>query len=161
MKNSCIVPVLALRVFESPREIVTVNGTKTLRHGALVFMSEVGGTKAVNLSAKQLDNLAGLAGINRTGKEGWLAFKNLVGLGRSRAMVTVEEYKEGDEFILADKTSGKHTVDGTSVTVDAVILADGVVKEMDTKTIDIVNEWNKFVIPSVENIPEIAPVGTN
>lgn len=156
-----IVPILALRVFESAREIITVNGTKTVRHGALVFQTEVSGTNAVNLSAKQLDNLAGLAGVNRTGKEGWLAFKSLVGLGRSRAQVTVEEYKEGDEFLNADKTVGKHTKDGVSISVDAIMLADATVKAMDEKTIEVVNDWNKFVIPSVQSIAEVEQLGVN
>ena len=161
MKTSIIAPVLALRVYESEREIITVNGTKTKRCGAIVFMSEVGGTKSVTLSAKQHDNLAGLAGVNHIGKEGWLVFKGLVGLGRSRAMVTVEEYKSGDEFVNADKTIGKHTVDGTAVQVEAIMLADDVVKTQDTELVKIANNWNKFVIPSLEAIKENELVGQN
>lgn len=156
-----IVPILALRVFESSREIITVNGTKTVRDGAVVFQTEVNGTNAVNLSAKQLNNLAGLAGVNKTGKEGWLAFKGLVGLGRSRAQVTVEEYKEGDEFLNADKTVGKHTKDGVSITVDAIMLAESTVKSMDAKLIETINDWNKFVIPSIESIVEVEQLGVN
>lgn len=165
MKTSKIVPVLALRVYESPREEVTVNGTKVVRCGALTLQTEVDGTKALKLSAKQLDNLAGLAGINYSGKAGWLAFKSLIGLCRSRAMITVEEYKTGDEYSMKGADGkpviGKHTVDGRNITVDAIMLADGVVKDMDAKTIDIVNSWNKFVIPEVETVKEFDQDGVN
>jgi hypothetical protein len=161
MKTSILASVLALRVFDSSREIVTVNGTKTVREGALVFMTEVGGTKSVNLSAKQLDNLAGLAGVNCKGKAGWLSFKSDVGLNRSKALVTIEEYKEGDEFINADKTVGKHTKDGVSVTVDAVILADKVVDRMDAVNAEVKKRWNEFTLPSIESITEPELVGQN
>ena len=164
MKTSLIAPVLALRVYESPREETTVNGTKVTRCGAVVFMTEVGGTKAVKLSAKQLDNLAGLAGVNKTGREGWNVFKSDIGLARSKAMVTLEEYKEGDEFtskVDGKDVIGKHTRDGISVGVDAIILADRVVERMDAVNAEVKKRWNEFIIPGLESIPEPDNAGVN
>ena len=161
MKNSYVVPVLFLDVFTSPREMVTKNGTKIVREGNLVFASEVGGTRNIFLSAKQLDRQASINGVNKTGIEGWRALKDLVGVGRTKAQVTVEEYKTGDEFVNADKTVGKHTVDGSNTSVDALILADSVVTMKDKKAIELTMEWNKYSIPEIEAVKEAVALGVN
>lgn len=162
MKTSYVVPVLFLDVFATPREMVTKNGTKITRVGNLVFQSEVGGTRNVFLSAKQLDRQASINGVNRAGIDGWRALKDLVGVGRTKAQVSVEEYKAGDEYTdTVTGAVGKHTVDGTNVGIDALILADSVVSMKDQCTIELTQEWNKYSIPEIEAVKEATPVGLN
>ena len=162
MKTSFIAPVLFLDVFSTEREMTTVNGTKIKRAGNLVFQNEVGGTRNVFLSAKQLDRQAAICGVNRTGMQAWLAMKDLIGVGRTKAQVTIEEYKAGDDYL--DTTTGevkKHQKDGNQVSIDALLLADKVTELKDKKVIELTNEWNQYVIPEISVVPEIVPTGVN
>lgn len=164
MKTISIVPVLFLDVFAAEREMTTKNGTKIKRSGNLVFQQEVGGTRNVFLSAKQLDRQAAIAGVNRTGLPAWYVFKDLIGVGRTRAQVTVEDYKAGDDYL--DTLTGevkKHTVSGSNVSIDAIFLSDKVSEMKTKKAIELTNEWNQYAIPEVEAAPmvEVVPTGVN
>lgn len=165
-KTAVIATVSHLNIYSATREIITVNGTKTYKDGALVLQSEVGGTTAINLTGKELDHLAKLAGIRVTGRQGWNLFADLIsinmGADSAKARLSIEEYKAGDEYLLADKkTVEKHKVDGTNVRVEAVTYRDTVRTQLMESTIKQVKELNAMSMPAVELIAENVPAGVN
>lgn len=150
-----------LRIFESTRDEVTVNGTKRQVDGALILADEVGGTKAIKLTGKQLNNLASIADLNRTGREAWNILKSLVGVNRSTAIVTIESYKEGDEYVRADNTVGKHTRTGENVQVDVIQLNNSVQKKIDDAVVSVMVAWKQNRIPTAESLKEGDDDGMN
>lgn len=149
MKSKVIATVSHLRIYPSTREVITKKGTKTYREGALILMNEVGGTTAIELSAKQLDNLAGIANVNVAGKEGWFLFKGLIGVGRAKAVLALETYKAGDEYVGANNVVGKHEFDGTNVSVEVIQLADTIQNKLDDAITHAVVNWKSMLIPDV------------
>jgi hypothetical protein len=154
MKTKVNVRVSHLRIYDATREEKTVNGTTVYRDGALILADEVGGTTAVKLSAKQLNNLAGIANVNRPGREGWLVLKGLIGVDRSTANVTIESYKEGDEYAKADGTVGKHTKTGENVSVDTIVIHPFVQKKMDDAIVKVAIGWNTYTLPTIESLKD-------
>ena len=154
MRKKINAPVDHLRIFPTTRDETTVNGTARKVDGALILSEEVGGTTAIKLTGKQLDNLAGIAGINRTGRDAWNMLKALVGVDRSRANLTVESYKEGDEYVKADNTVGKHTKTGENVQVDAIAINPHVQAKIDKAVVDVLIGWNNTAVPTLESLKD-------
>jgi hypothetical protein len=139
-----------LRIYPVEREVTsTVNGVKSLRAGALILLENLpasNGQKASNameLSGKQLDNLAGMHGIRATGRKGWLQFSTLVGVGKSACAVSFEEHQAGDTYVDATGAEQKYTKTSTQSTLDSVILPDRIVNKIVDATIDAIINWEE------------------
>lgn len=143
METNLTVRVDYLRIYDEPKPVTsTVNKVKSLRHGALILLErlpdesgELTGTKVIQLSAKQLNNLAGISHIKGVGKERWDDFAKLMQVGKSLANITINHYKKGDVYIDADLKENKHTQDGSNPSVNSIILPNSVVDAFVQSTI--------------------------
>lgn len=139
-----------LRIYPVEREVTSsVNGVKSLRAGALILLENLPKSEgqkdanAMELSAKQLDNLAGMHGIRATGRKGWLQLSTLVGVGKSACAVSFEEHKAGDTYVDATGAEQKYTKTSTQSTLDSVILSDRITNKMVDATIDAIINWEE------------------
>jgi hypothetical protein len=137
-----------LRVYPEVREVESsVTKTKGKRAGALVLMDmlphsdDQAEANAIELSPKQLDNLASMHGIRSTGREAWNDLAVYIGVGKSVAVVSAEEHKKGDTYIDADSNEQKYTKTSTNCGVDSIILPDKVTNTLVEKTIEKNINW--------------------
>lgn len=175
MKTTRKMLVNYLRIYPTEREVVSaVNGVKGLRAGALILMENLPtsdgqrASNAMELSGRQLDNLAGMHGIRAVGRKGWLQLSTLVGVGKSACVVSFEEHKAGDKYVDATGTEQKYTKTSTQSTLDSIILPDRIVNKIVDATIESIINWEeedsvtKMLRGSVENedavIEELTPV---
>jgi len=150
MKVTKRMPVNFLRIYPVEREVTSaVNGIKSLRAGALVLLENLpasSGQKesnAMELSGKQLDNLASMHGIRATGRKGWMQLATLVGVGKSACAVSCEEHKAGDTYVDSTGVEQKYTKTSTNSTLDSIILPDRVTSKMIDRTIDAIINWEE------------------
>lgn len=171
MKVTKRMPVNYLRIYPVEREVTSaVNGVKSLRAGALILLENLpasNGQKASNameLSGKQLDNLASMHGIRATGRKGWLQLATLVQVGKSACAVSFEEHTAGDTYVDTTGVEQKYTKTSTNSTLDSIILPDKVTAKMVDKTIDAIINWeeedsvSKLLKGELEDEKEVVPV---
>lgn len=127
MKTVKTVRVNFLRIYPVEREVTSTNGVKGIRAGALVLIDEpAAGVTAIELSPKQLTNLASMHGIRTTGRESWNDLAVLTGVGKSVATVSCEEHKAGDKYVDKDGNEAAYQKTYTACGVDSIILPDRV-----------------------------------
>jgi hypothetical protein len=149
MKNIVTLPVNFLRIYPVEREVTSVNGVKGTRAGALVLRATLphsAGQKennAIELSAKQLDNLASMHGIRATGRKGWSQLQTLVGVGKSACVVSAEEHQKGDVYVGTDGAEKEYTMTSTNCGLDSIVLPDKVTSAMIAKTIDAIINYEE------------------
>ena len=150
MKTQKPLLVNFLRIYPVERDVTSVNGVKGKRAGALVLRENLpssSGQKvsnAVELSAKQLDNLASMHGIRATGKKGWSQFATLIGVGKSACIVSSEEHAKGDKYV--DTLTGEekeYSQTSTNNSIDSIVLPDRVTAKMIDKTIEDIINFNE------------------
>jgi hypothetical protein len=150
MKVTKRMSVNYLRIYPVEREVVSaVNNVKSLRAGALILLENLpasNGQKesnAMELSGKQLDNLASMHGIRAIGRKGWLQLATLVGVGKSACAVSFEEHKAGDPYVDSTGAEQKYTKTSTNSTLDSIILSDKITSKMVDRTIDAIINWEE------------------
>lgn len=134
MKNIVDLRVNFLRVYDAPREVTSkVNKVKSLRHGALILRDPLPdadgnptGSNAIELSAKQLNNLCSIAGVRGVGAERWSDLSRLMQVNKSVATVTMTFHKKGETYVATDNTEAKYTEDGYNVSIDSIMLPTSV-----------------------------------
>lgn len=148
MKTIKAVRVNHLRIYPAEREVISaVSKTKGTRAGALVFAENLPAsegqtpTNVLQLSGKQLDNLASMHGIRSTGRKGWNQLAILIGVGKSAAFVSSEPHKKGDKYVDRDGVEQEYTQDSTSNNVDSVILPEKVTNALVENTIREIISW--------------------
>ena len=150
MKNTKRMLVNYLRIYPVEREVTSsVNGVKGVRAGALILMENLPASEgqkesnAMELSGKQLDNLASMHGIRATGKKGWLQLATLVDVGKSACAVSFQEHNAGDKYVDAKGAEQVYTKTSTASTLDSIILPDRVKNKMIDATIDAIINWEE------------------
>lgn len=148
MKATKTVRVNFLRVYPETREVESsVNKVKGLRAGALVLIDMLpksdgqSESNAIELSPKQLANLASMHGIRSTGREMYNDLAGYVQVGKSAAVISFEEHKKGDTYIDGDGAEQKYTKTSTNCNVDSVILPDKVSEKIVNAIIDKNINW--------------------
>lgn len=148
MKAIKNVRVNFLRVYPTERETVSsVNGVKGTRAGALVLMDTLpksegqSDNNAIELSGKQLNNLASMHGIRSIGREAWNDLSIYIGVGKSVAVLSCEEHKADDKYIDKDGVEQSYTKTSTFCNVDSVVLPDRVSTALIEKTIEKNINW--------------------
>lgn len=148
MKTIKTVRVNFLRVYASEREVISkVNKVKGTRAGALVLMDVLphSGTQKENnvieLSGKQLDNLASMHGIRSTGRSAWNDLAIYIGVGKSVAVVSCEEHQAGEIYYDSNKDEQKYTETTTFCSVDSIVLSDKVTALLIEKTVEKNINW--------------------
>lgn len=170
MKTIKTVGVNFLRIYPVEREVTSsVNGVKGTRAGALILRENLpasagqNASNAVELSGKQLDNLASMHGIRATGRKGWSQLATLVGVGKSACTISCEEHAKGDKYVDREGVEQEYTKTSTNCNVDSIVLSDKVVSMLQAKTIDAIINWDEedsltaILNPSV-NEPVVADV---
>lgn len=148
MKTIKTVRVNFLRVYPTEREVTSsVNSVKGTRAGALVLMDILPHSEgqkennAIELSGKQLNNLASMHGIRSTGREAWNDLAIYLGVGKSVAVLSCEEHKAGDKYINGEGVEQAYTQTSTNCNVDSVVLPDKVTNTLVEKTIEKNINW--------------------
>jgi hypothetical protein len=150
MKKIVRVLVDHLRIYPEERDVVSaVSKTKGTRAGALVLVDVLpcsegqSATNALQLSGKQLTNLASMHGnaIRGIGKEAWLDLSTYVGVQQSVASITCEDHKKGDTYVNSDGEEQEYTQDSTSYSVNSIALPDMVTEKVITMTIEKNINW--------------------
>lgn len=131
MKQLLQLPVNHLRVYSSPIERTSaVSKTKSMKVGALILATtlpktadgEDSGYNAIELTAKQLNNLCSIAKVQGTGESAWRDLSILVGTMESKAIVSITYHKKGDTYVDANGAEAQFTQDGANPTVDSIVL---------------------------------------
>jgi hypothetical protein len=157
MKTQKVVRINYLRIY--PRLVDAGEGKKPYA-GALVLMNVDGGidANALRLTAKQLDNLAGISGIRTAGQVGWNQLAALVGVAKSAAVVSIEPVKKGEKYIGSDGKEHIHEKkDWDRISVDSIMLDDAVSREFKKAVIqDVIDAWSAPALPEFEGsfVPE-------
>lgn len=158
MKNIVTLPVNFLRIYPTERDVTSVNGVKGKRIGALVLRANLpksAGQKdanAIELSAKQLDNLASMHGIRATGRKGWSQLQTLVGVGKSACVISAEEHQKDDKYVDPAGVEQAYKQTSTNCGLDSIVLPDKVTSAMIAKTIDaIINYEEEDAIDKILN----------
>lgn len=148
MKTIKNVRVNFLRIYPVERDVVSsVNGVKGTRAGALVLMDTLpksdgqADNNAIELSGKQLNNLASMHGIRSTGREAWNDLAIYVGVGKSVAVLSCEEHKAGDDYVDKDGVTQLYTKTSTFCNVDSIVLPDRVSTALIERTIEKNINW--------------------
>jgi hypothetical protein len=149
MKTITKVAVNFLRIYPVEQKHVTPNGVEGMRAGALVLLALLprsAGQKegnAIELSAKQLDNLASMHGIRETGKKGWSQLQTLIQVGKSACVLSSEEHNAGDTYVDTKGVEQKFKLTSTNTGLDSIILPNGVTTRMVEKTIDAILSYDE------------------
>ena len=121
---------------------------KSLKAGALVFVDDLPSGDGVNvknvltLTAKQLDNLAGIHQITTLGRVGWLRLANLVGVGTAGAYVSSEGHNKGDKYVDQNGEEKTYATTGFRNNVDSIVLDKDTTKALKQANInDIIEAW--------------------
>jgi len=148
MKTIKTVRVNFLRVYPTEREVESaVNKVKGTRAGALVLMDILPHSEgqaennAIELSGKQLNNLASMHGIRSVGREAWNDLAIYLGVGKSVASLSCTEHQKGDKYVDGEGVEQEYTKTSTNCNVDSVILPDSVTKTLVDKTIEKNINW--------------------
>jgi hypothetical protein len=149
MKTITKVAVNFLRIYPVEQKHVTPNGVEGMRAGALVLLAMLprsAGQKegnAIELSPKQLDNLAQMHGIRETGKKGWSQLQTLIQVGKSACVISSEEHNAGDAYVDTKGVEQKFKLTSTNTGLDSIILPNGVTTRMIEKTIDAILSYDE------------------
>jgi hypothetical protein len=149
MKTITKVGVNFLRIYPVERKVVSPNGVEGMRAGALVLLAMLphsAGQKennAIELSAKQLDNLAQMHGIRETGKKGWTQLQTLIQVCKSACVISSEEHQAGDSYVDTKGVEQKFKLTSTNTGLDSIALPNGVTARMIEKTIDAILSYDE------------------
>jgi len=148
MKTINELRISKLMIYPQPKEVISkVNKIKGLRHGAVVMLDPLPKANgqsdnfAIELSDKQLDNLAAGVGINKKGRAAWSVLQIYL-LRGAKAVVSSEEHKAGDTY--TDTKTGQsvaYTESSVHCTLDGVILPGALVKTLQDKAADKSMTW--------------------
>jgi hypothetical protein len=149
MKTVKVLPVNHLRIYPEEREHTSkVSGTKSLRVGAIVLDTVVELSKgqkplvALELTAKQLNNLIGMHALPVGGRSEWLDFARLVQVSKSSCSVTLEEHAKDDTYYDQDGVEQKYTETSTASTCNSIKLPNSVANKLVEKTINKMVAFN-------------------
>jgi len=149
MKTIRLFPVNFLRIYASPIERTSaVNGVKSLKVGALVLMEslpDVNGdptdNNVIELTAKQLDNIASVCRVKGTGRQAWYDLAELTGNSESVASITLIPHRKGDTYVGTDGNEATYTKDGVNTSVDSITFGNDTRKELKAGVINRQVNW--------------------
>ena len=150
MKTTRLFPVKMLRIYTMPKETIsTVNKVKSMKVAALVLLENLpdadgndSGNPTLQLTAKQLDNLASVCRIKGTGRQAWDYLAECTGSCESVAAITLDPHRKGDSYIGTDGNEHEYQADGVNPTVDIITFS---VQTRDKLRAGVINRqvnWN-------------------
>lgn len=138
-----------LLVYASEKEVTNkTTGTKSIKAGALIFTEDLPNGAGVTvknvltLTGKQIDMLSAMYGVTTKGRKGWNQFAKLIGVNRSRAIVSSEPHLKGESYIDVDGVEQLFKENSTRNTIDSVTLNSSVLAKFDEINIrEILGSW--------------------